>query len=93
VFAINAEEQGILNIDGADVWLPRARFDAGTDNSRSRFVDHYRKDDLEVRADLVVTKKCDPSDENCEATLFDAVLTVKRGTAQRTVRTRGFCGM
>jgi hypothetical protein len=93
IFATNAEEQGIFNINGADVWLHRAGFDAGTGNSLSRFVDRYGNDELEARVDLVVTKKCDPSDENCEATLYDAVITLKRGSAQRTIRARGFCGM
>jgi hypothetical protein len=93
VFVANAEEQGILNIDGADVWLPRVGFDAGNGVGFSRFVDYYRKDGLEVRVDLVVTKKCEPSDENCEMTLYDSVLSVKRGAARRMLRTRAFCGM
>ena len=93
VFVSNAEDEAIVNIDGSDVRLNRVNFEGGTGNSRNRFVDHYRREELEVRVDLVVTKKCDPSNDNCEVTLFDAVITVTRGVGKRTVRTKGFCGI
>jgi hypothetical protein len=93
VFVSNAEDEAIVNIDGSDVRVSRVGFEGGTGNSRNRFVDHYRREELEVRVDLVVTKKCDPSNDNCEVTLFDAVITVTRGVGKRTVRTKGFCGI
>jgi len=92
IFVSNADEEAIMNIDGSDVRLNRVGFEAGASSNSSRFVDRYRKNELEVSVDLLVTKRCDPSDENCEVTLFDAVITVALGTAKQSVSTKGFCG-
>ena len=92
VFASNVDEEAIMNIDGSDVRLNRVGFEAGAGSNSSRFVDRYRKNELDVSVDLLVTKRCDPSDENCEVTLFDAVITVALGTAKQSVSTKGFCG-
>ena len=92
IFVNDGEEEAIMNIDGSDVRLNRIGFESGAGNNSSRFVDIYGKDELDVRVDLLVTKRCDPSDENCEVTLFDAVITVTRGVAKETVPAKGFCG-
>jgi hypothetical protein len=81
-----------MNIDGSDVRLYRTGFEEGFPGDGTRFVDFYRTDEFAVRVDLVVIKKCEPSDENCEITLYDAVIAVTRGTATRTTAAKGFCG-
>ena len=91
VFVSNAEEEAIMNIDGVDVRMYRVGFDAGGSAKASHSVDRYRKDEIEVHVDFVITKRCSP-DETCELTLFDAVVTVMRGLAKRTIKTKGICG-
>jgi hypothetical protein len=92
VFVSSLDEEAIMNIDGSDVRLSRIGFEAGADNNGNRFVDQYRRDELAVRIELEVTRRCSPSDENCEVTLYDAVIVVTRGTSTHTVTTKGFCG-
>jgi len=91
IFASNADEDAVMNIDDTDVWMHRVALDVG-EGDNGRVVDRYRKDDIEVEVDFVVTKRCHPSDESCEVTWFDAVITVKRGQLQQTVSTKGICG-
>ena len=91
-FVSNAEEEAIMNIDGVDLRMYRIGFDAGGSIKGSHSVDRYRKDEIEVHVDFVITKRCSPDDENCEVTLFDAVVTVMRGLSKRTIKTKGICG-
>lgn len=92
VFVSNVDDEAVMNIDDIDVWMHRVALNAGGSRKGSHSVDRYKKDDIEVDVDFVVTKRCHPDDENCEVTWFDALITVKRGQLKRTVSTKGICG-
>lgn len=52
----------------------------------------YSGGDVKVRVDYVVTKVCDPNDEDCEATYYRANMTVTRGKQRLVVRGIAICG-
>jgi hypothetical protein len=92
VFVSNADEEAIMNIDGADIRMYRVSVDSVGSTKGNHVVERYRKDDIEADIDFVVTKRCHPDDENCEVTWFNAVITLKRGQLKQTVSTKGICG-
>ena len=96
VFTSDLEKRGLVNVNGADIPVTLIRSTEGgqkhkpTIGERSTF--WYRGGEVEVRVDYVVTGVCPHQSESCGVTYYDAILTITRGKANKTVAAKGACG-
>jgi hypothetical protein len=99
IFFSSIEDDGKtawMNIAGHDVKLTLTK-EVGLKGkeeervgSRSRAT--YRAGDVTVAGTYVVTKVCDPNDENCESTQYAATFSVRKGSRSQVVKAVGSCG-
>jgi hypothetical protein len=82
-----------MNIDGRNVELTVLR-DEENKGVRVgyRFFQTYGSSNLRVRIDYIVTRICDPNDEGCEVTWYEATITVTRKGSSRRTGVLGVCG-
>lgn len=95
IFIHNFHEAPVMNIDGQNIKLEelaQGKPPQGESRKGERHTERYRAGDLNVRIDYVVTGVCDPKDEGCEVTWYDATLTVTRGDQKKVVKAVGVCG-
>ena len=87
------EDNAMMNIDGRDVRLNLVNR-AGPKNEKvgSHSTELYQAQGIKVTARYVTTAICEPNDENCESTSYDATFTVMKGKRQQTVKLTGVCG-
>jgi hypothetical protein len=52
----------------------------------------YSDGNVRLRIDYIVTTVCDPKDESCEVTYYNAIMTVTRNQQKAVVHTSGLCG-
>ncbi|MCM3905520.1 MAG: hypothetical protein ND866_27825 [Pyrinomonadaceae bacterium] len=98
IFALSIEDDKTawMNIGGRDVKLTLEKEtglkgkEAERVGSRSR--ETYSSGDITVQGTYVVTRVCDPNDENCESTQYDVTFLVKKGTRSQVVKAVGSCG-
>ncbi len=92
----NFENIALMNIDGQDIRLEliENRESAHQDSIRKgeRSSELYQAGKLGVRVNYLVTKVCDPNDEACEVTWYDATITVTRDNQKKVLKTKGTCG-
>lgn len=84
-----------MNIDGQHIKLEelaQGKPPQGEVRKGERHTERYRAGDLNIRIDYVVTGVCDPKDEGCEVTWYNATLTVTRGDQKKVVKAVGVCG-
>jgi len=94
VFLSDFEDNATININGKDIKLKLVgrREPEREPRNGDRSVFNYATQRIKVRVDFLVTGVCDPNDESCEVTYYDATLTITRGRTIRMVRTKGICG-
>ncbi|HWQ32600.1 MAG TPA: hypothetical protein VNQ79_06935 [Blastocatellia bacterium] len=95
VFICNLDEDPVMNIDGQHIKLEelaQGKPPQGEVRKGERHTERYRAGDLNIRIDYVVTGVCDPKDEGCEVTWYNATLTVTRGDQKKVVKAVGVCG-
>jgi hypothetical protein len=96
VLLSNIDDIALMNIDGQEVKLePVERSEPeyeGNVRKGQRAKELYRAGSLNVRVDYSVTKTCPPRDDSCEATWYDATITLTRGNQKRIMKTVGVCG-
>jgi hypothetical protein len=86
----------LMNVGGRDVKLTLQKETSlkGKESeqvgSRSRAL--YVSGDITVSGTYVVTRVCDPNDENCESTDYDVTFVVKKGAKSQVVKAFGYCG-
>lgn len=94
VFMEGIDDEGAwMNIDGKDVNLKLA----GSTNKSvfavgARSSKRYKANGVAVRINLVVTRVCQPGDEQCESTDYDATFTVTKAGRRRVIKAKGVCG-
>jgi len=95
VFVSDFNGHAMINIGGEDMHLefvkskgPDVR-QPGELGQRSTY--SYAAKGLVVDVDFVVTAAC-PTQAQCKTTKYDAILTVKRGKAHKTVAAKAVCG-
>ena len=82
-----------MNIDGKDVRLmPDGPGKGSGEKVGSRSSEKYKATGISVLIDFVVTRVCDPDDESCESTSYDATFTVTKAGRKRVVKAKGLCG-
>lgn len=87
------DDYAVMNLDGKEIKLkfveasPRETSKVG-----ARSWEKFQSDNYEARIDFVATKVCNPRDESCETTSYNATITVKRGGQASTLKTKGHCG-
>jgi hypothetical protein len=83
-----------MNLDGSDrlLMLVKSSAPKGEPKLGQRSMFLYRGKGIEVIVRYVVTKVCAPDDESCEVITYDANVTVKAWSGQRTIRAHGICG-
>lgn len=88
------EETAVMNIDGVDMELRLARSteQKGKERIGSRSTRTYVAAGVRAFAVYVTTRMCKPNDEDCEATDYDATMTVTKGRRKQTIRLKGACG-
>ncbi len=95
VFIYNLDEDPVMDIDGQHIRLEeleQSKSPQGEIRKGARHTELYRAGNLNVRIDYVVTGICDPQDESCEVTWYDATITLTRDSQKRIVKTVGVCG-
>lgn len=87
------EDNAKMNIDGSDVPLQLVKR-VGPENEKvgRHSTEIYQAPGIKVSARYVTTAVCEPNDENCESTSYEATFTVTKGKRQQTVKLRGVCG-
>ena len=82
-----------MNIDGKDVQLkPDGPGKGSAAKVGSRSYEKYKAPGISVQIEFVVTRVCDPDDESCESTNYDATFTVIKAGRQRVIKAKGVCG-
>lgn len=93
---VDDDKTAWMNIAGRDVKLKLQKESGplGTDRERvgSRSTVRYASGDITVNGTYVVTKECDPDDENCESTQYNVTFVVRKGTRSQVVKAKGSCG-
>jgi len=96
IFTSSAEHmsKAWMNIDGRDVELSLMKMTYGDkgDKVGSRSTERYAGSGIEVSAVLIVTRTCDPDDENCESADYEGTFVVRKGRQKQTIRLTGSCG-
>ncbi len=97
VFLSDFERHAVVNVAGADMHLALVKAKGQDVKQRGQLGEHstywYGGDGIDVEVDYVVTGGCPPGSDSCKITHYDAILTVKRGKAHRTVAAKGVCGI
>lgn len=94
VFLTDLGNAAWINIDGQDVelGLEGSSEPEGEIKKGDKSIWNYRAGDIRVRIDLTVTGICDPDDEGCEVTNYDATIKVINGSRRQVVNVAGLCG-
>jgi hypothetical protein len=94
VFLSDYEDNAVININGKDIKLKHVshREPEGDPKKGDRSTWNYAGKGTTVRVDFVATGVCDPNDESCEVTYYDATITVTQGKAKRVTKVTGLCG-
>jgi hypothetical protein len=94
VFRSDYEDNAVLNINGKDARfkLVSHREPQGNLKKGQRSTWSYTAEGIHVRVDYVVIGVCDPNDESCEVTYYDATITVTHGNDKQVVKAKGSCG-
>lgn len=94
IFSEELDEPAYINVNGKNLKLEPVDFSEATDEEKvgQRSWKIYKAGDLKVRLDKVVTKICDPNDEACEVTYYNATMTITQKTQEVTVKLAGLCG-
>jgi hypothetical protein len=87
------DDPAYLNLNGKTIRLRQVGGNTRRDRRiGDRFRETYAGDGVTVRIDYVVTRICDPNDENCESTDYKTRLTVRRGKQVTVLNGFGVCG-
>ena len=94
VFLSDFDGSAVINIDGKDIELKliNRREPKGGPKKGDRSTWNYAAKNVSARVDYVVTRVCDPNDEACEVTWYDATIAVASGKRKRVVKVTGICG-
>jgi hypothetical protein len=96
IFVSDFEEHALINLDGVDTHLALVKSKGPDVKERGQMGEHstysYAGHGIDVQVDYEVTGGCSPSNGSCKVTHYDAILTVKRGKARKTVAARAVCG-
>lgn len=94
VFWSEDEKTAVFNINGKDTTFKRtkkakrpAKVKIGT-----RFSDEYAANGITITINYVTTRVCLPGEEECEATFYDATITLTKGELKTVLKTKGSCG-
>ena len=93
IFVSDYGRTALVNLSGRDVplvWLSGTEAKVEHKGDRSRF--RFAGDGVKVSVDYTVTQVCAPEDEKCEATAYDAILTVNKGLLKSKVVAKAICG-
>jgi hypothetical protein len=96
IFVSDFEEHALINVDGVDTHLALVKSKGPDVKERGQMGEHstyaYAGHGIEVEVDYVVTGGCPPSSGSCKVTHYDAILTVRRGKAHKTMAAKAVCG-
>ncbi len=88
------DEPAYININGKNIKLHH--FAPSDEQVREKIGQRswgkFTAGDIKIRLEKIVTKVCDPNDEDCEVTNYKATMTVTRKAQKITVKLIGLCG-
>ena len=94
--SIDEEKTAWMNIGGRDVKLTLEKETGlkGKEEERvgSQSSATYASGDIRVSGTYIVTRVCDPNDEDCESTQYAVTFVVKKGRRAQVVKAVGSCG-
>ena len=89
------DETGVnyFNLGGKDLEIKLFK-KTGPKNLKhdDRFTEIFKKDDVTITVDYMITNVCQPGDEKCEFTGMDATLKASQGKKTQIMRLSGGCG-
>jgi hypothetical protein len=95
IFVADFSGNALINVDGVDTHLTLVKFKGPDVKQPGQLGDHsiysYAGDALNVEVDYVVTGVCPSGSDSCKTTRYDAILTVKRSKAHKTVAAKAVC--
>ncbi len=95
IFTSDLSTHGLVNVDGIDTPVELVGPDRPDPARKAQLGEHstysYAGGTVEVRVDYTVTEACAIGSDSCRLTRYDAVLTVKRGKASKTVAAKAVC--
>lgn len=94
VFWSEDEREAILNVNGRDTTFKLTKQGKRPRNQKigTRYFDEYAANGMTVKIDYLITRICLKGEEDCEATSFDATITVAKGKLKTVTKTKGACG-
>jgi len=95
VFLGDLSNDALMNINGQDIKLRLVDYKEpkGEPKKGNRSTWTYTDGKtIKAQVDYVITGFCDPKDESCEVTYYDAVITVTRNDSRQIVKVTGICG-
>ena len=94
ILAVGVLDTAWMNLNGADTWLviTKSTKGEGAEKAGDMYSEFYRGGGYDVRVDYTVTYVCPPTDESCEFTGMNALITVRRGPSQGHAALTGSCG-
>jgi hypothetical protein len=94
IFIQEFEEPAYINLNGNKLKLQVV--DSSPEKNEDKLGKHswktFAAGNLKVQLDMIVTKVCDPKDESCEVTYYNATMTVSRKAQKTAVKLIGLCG-
>ena len=96
IFVSDFDRQALVNVDGVDTHLALLKSQGPDVKQRGQLGEHstysYTGDNIDVEVDYVVTAGCPSGNASYKVTHYDAILTLKRGKAHKTVVAKAVCG-
>ena len=96
VFTSDFQQNALINVDGVDTHVTLARSKESDPAQKPQVGEHstywYTGDGIDVQVNYVVTGVCPRGSESCKVTYYDAILTLKRAKASKTVAAKAVCG-
>ena len=95
IFLSDLSHYATINLDGKDLILQLTHNSVekkGDARIGDRSWETYSLGNIKLRIDYTITKLCDPHDEGCEVTYYNATITVTQIGQKVLVKTIGSCG-
>ena len=95
IFTSDRKNRAVVNVNGVDTFVALTRSKEPEPKQEAQVGDRstywYAGSGIEVLVEYVVTGLCPRHDRGCGVTYYDAILTVSRRNASKTVAARAVC--
>ena|GEM_PF-2645306 len=95
ILLCDLSEKAVINLDGKNLSLRligHSKEKTSDQQVGDRSWEIYRAGNVKLRIDFTIRKLCDPHDEGCEVTYYDAAIALTRKGQKVAHKTIGLCG-